>query len=88
MADDHHGQTAGMATLLVRPVDEILGTHKGDLDGAVAWAKSAFEFDTKPMADLLRRGKDLDGVLRSTFRQHPLAAEFHEFLASLQTTRQ
>jgi hypothetical protein len=27
MADDHHGQTAGMATLLVRPVDGILGTH-------------------------------------------------------------
>ena len=30
MAGDHHGQTAGMATLLVRPVDEILGTHRPD----------------------------------------------------------
>jgi hypothetical protein len=27
MTDDHHGQTAGMATLLVRAVDGILGTH-------------------------------------------------------------
>jgi hypothetical protein len=27
MTGDHHGQTAGMATLLVRAVDEILGTH-------------------------------------------------------------
>ena len=25
MTDDHHGRTAGRATLLVRAVDEILG---------------------------------------------------------------
>jgi hypothetical protein len=28
MTGDHHGQAAGMATLLVRAVDGILGTHK------------------------------------------------------------
>jgi hypothetical protein len=28
MTGDHHGQTAGTATLLVRAVDAILGTHK------------------------------------------------------------
>ena len=28
MIDDHHGRMAGRATLLVRAVDEILGTHK------------------------------------------------------------
>jgi hypothetical protein len=27
MIDDHHGRTAGRATVLVRAVDEILGTH-------------------------------------------------------------
>jgi hypothetical protein len=27
MTVDHHGRTAGKATLLVRAVDEILGTH-------------------------------------------------------------
>jgi hypothetical protein len=27
MTDDHHGRTAGRATLLVRAADEILGTH-------------------------------------------------------------
>jgi hypothetical protein len=27
MIGDHHGRTAGRATLLVRAVDEILGTH-------------------------------------------------------------
>jgi hypothetical protein len=28
MIDDHHGRTAWRATLLVRAVDEILGTHR------------------------------------------------------------
>jgi integrase len=28
MTGDHHGQAAGMASLLVRTVDEILGTHR------------------------------------------------------------
>jgi len=28
MTDDHHDRTARRATLLVRAVDEILGTHK------------------------------------------------------------
>ena len=28
MTGDHHGGTAGRATLLVRAMDEILGTHK------------------------------------------------------------
>jgi hypothetical protein len=27
MIGDHHGRTAGRATLLVRAVEEILGTH-------------------------------------------------------------
>jgi len=27
MIRDHHGRTAGRATLLVRATDEILGTH-------------------------------------------------------------
>ena len=28
MSGDHHGRTAGSATLLVRPMDGILGTHR------------------------------------------------------------
>jgi hypothetical protein len=30
MTGDHHGQTAGRATLLARAMDEILGTHRVD----------------------------------------------------------
>jgi hypothetical protein len=29
MIGDHHGRTAGRATLLLRAMDEILGTHRG-----------------------------------------------------------
>jgi hypothetical protein len=31
MIGDHHGRTAGRANLLVRAMDEILGTHRFDL---------------------------------------------------------
>jgi tetratricopeptide (TPR) repeat protein len=79
---------APMRTAEARLSLATVSAREGDLEGAVAWGKSAFEFDTKPMADLLSRGKDLDRVLRSTFGQHPAAVEFHEFLASLRTVRQ
>jgi len=31
MTGDHHGQTAGTATLLVRALDGLLGTHRAEL---------------------------------------------------------
>jgi hypothetical protein len=34
MIDDHLGRTAGRATMLVRAVDEILGTHNDCQDRA------------------------------------------------------
>ena len=61
-----------------------ISAREDDLDGAVSWAKSAYEFDTKPMADLLSRGKDLDRLLKDLFGEHPLTATFHEYLVSLQ----
>jgi len=36
MIDDHHGGTAARATLPVRAMDEILGTHKSSALIAVA----------------------------------------------------
>jgi transposase InsO family protein len=38
MISDHHGQSVGRATLLVRAVDAILGTHKftASFDAALA----------------------------------------------------
>jgi hypothetical protein len=63
-----------------------ISAREGDLDAAVSWGKSAYEFDTKPMADLLSRGKDLGRLLKDLFGEHPLAATFHEYLANLQAS--
>jgi tetratricopeptide (TPR) repeat protein len=79
---------APMRTAEARLSLATVSAREGDLDEAVAWGKSAFEFDTKPMADLLSRGKDLDSLLESTFHQHPLAIEFHEFLTNIQAAQQ
>jgi hypothetical protein len=45
MMDDHHGRSVGRATLLVRAVDTILGTHTpiggktaGESAGESAWS--------------------------------------------------
>ena len=62
--------------------------REGDLDGAVMWGKEAFEFDTKPMADLVSRGKDLERLLGKNFGAHSLIAEFREILMSDQGLRQ
>jgi hypothetical protein len=37
MTGDHHGQAAGMASLLVKAVDGILGTHK--FNASVSFSK-------------------------------------------------
>jgi hypothetical protein len=75
---------APMRTAEARLSLATISAREGDLDGAVAWGRSAYEFDTKPMADLLSRGKDLDRLLRSRFGQHPLGLEFHDGIASIQ----
>jgi tetratricopeptide (TPR) repeat protein len=74
---------APMRTAEARLSLATTSAREGDLDGAVSWGRSAFEFDTKPMADLVSRGKDLDHLLRSRYDRHPLAVEFHDYLASI-----
>jgi tetratricopeptide (TPR) repeat protein len=75
---------APMRTAEARLSLATISAREGDLDAAVSWGRSAYEFDTKPMSDLLSRGRDLDHLLRELFGQHPLAASFHEYLANLQ----
>jgi hypothetical protein len=57
--------------------------REGDLEGAVTFARSAYEFDTKPMSDLLSRGQDLSRILHDRYGNHSLVAEFREYLANL-----
>ena len=59
--------------------------REGDLEGAVTLAESAYEFDTKPMSDLLSRGQDLGRFLRTRFGNHSLVAEFREYLINATT---
>jgi tetratricopeptide (TPR) repeat protein len=77
---------APMRTAEARMSLATIAAREGDLDGAVAWGKSAYEFDTKPMADLLSRGRDLDRLLNGEFGRHSLSVEFHDFLSSLQVS--
>jgi tetratricopeptide (TPR) repeat protein len=78
---------APMRTAEARLSLATISAREGDLDAAVAWGKSAYTFDTKPMAVLLSRGKDLDLILTGLFGQHPLVTDFHDFLVNLQATR-
>jgi tetratricopeptide (TPR) repeat protein len=77
---------APMRTAEARLSLATVSAREGDLDGAVSWAKFAYEFDTKPMADLLSRGRDLDRLLKELFGKHPLAADFHDYLTGLQAS--
>jgi tetratricopeptide (TPR) repeat protein len=74
---------APMRTAEARLSLAAVSAREGDLDGAVTFAKSAYQFDTKPMSDLLNRGQDLSRLLRGRFSNHPLANEFHEYLAAI-----
>jgi hypothetical protein len=75
---------APMRTAEARLSLATISAREGDLDGAISWGKLAYEFDTRPMADLLSRGKDLDYLLKDLFGQHTLTAAFHDFLVGLQ----
>lgn len=74
---------APMRTAEARLSLATVHARAGDLDGAVACGKAAYEFDTKPLADLLSRGNDLDRLLCRRFGEHPLVREFHEYLAGM-----
>jgi tetratricopeptide (TPR) repeat protein len=71
---------APMRTAEARLSLATVHAREGDLDGAVTFARSAYEFDTKPMSDLLNRGQDLSRILRTRFGDHPLVTEFREYL--------
>jgi tetratricopeptide (TPR) repeat protein len=71
---------APMRTAEARLSLATVHAREGDLDGAVQFAKAAYEFDTKPMSDLLSRGQDLSRLLRDRFENHSLVNEFREYL--------
>jgi tetratricopeptide (TPR) repeat protein len=74
---------APMRTAEARLSLATIQASEGDLEGAVALARSAYEFDTKPLSDLISRGQDLDRILRARYGGHSLVKEFHEYLADI-----
>ena len=76
---------APMRTAEARLSLATVHAREGDLEGAVTFAKSAYEFETKPMSDLLSRGQDLSRLLRTRFGDHSLVTEFREYLINAMT---
>jgi hypothetical protein len=56
----------------------IVAARRGDLDEAVSYGESAFEFDRKSVADLVSRTGELDRLIQERYRGERLAREFHE----------
>ena len=56
----------------------IVAARRGELDKAVAYGESAFEFDRQSLADLVGRTGELDRLIQERYRGGQLAREFHE----------
>jgi tetratricopeptide (TPR) repeat protein len=69
---------APMRTAQTRIDLGIIAARRGDLDQAVTYGMSAFEFDRKSMSDLISRSADLDRLLRARYPGERLAQEYHE----------
>ena len=78
-----HGRPDGssnapMRTAQARITLGIVAARQGELDQAVAYGESAFEFERQSLADLVSLSADLDGVLQQRYRGEQLARDFHE----------
>lgn len=69
---------APMRTAQTRIDLGIIAARRGDLDQAVAYGESAFEFERKSMSDLVSRSADLDRLLQGRYPAERLTQEFHE----------
>jgi transcriptional regulator with XRE-family HTH domain len=78
-----HGRPDGttnapMRTAQARMNLAIVAARRGQLDLAVAYGESAFEYERQSLADLASISADLDIILQQRYRGEQLAREFHE----------
>jgi tetratricopeptide (TPR) repeat protein len=78
-----HGRPDGtsnapMRTTQARITLGVVAARRGDLDEAVAYGESAFEFERQSLGDLANLSADLDTVLQHHYRGEQLARDFHE----------
>jgi tetratricopeptide (TPR) repeat protein len=69
---------APMRTAQARINLAIVAARRGQLDRAVAYGESAFEYERQSLADLASIAADLDNILQQRYRGEQLAREFHE----------
>jgi hypothetical protein len=80
---DQHGRPDGttnapMRTAQARMDLAIVAARRGELDQAVAYGESAFDFERQSLTDLASRSADLDNILQQRYRGEHLARDFHE----------
>jgi hypothetical protein len=56
----------------------IVAARRGELDRAVSYGASAFEYERQSLTELASSSGDLDSVLQQRYRGEQLADEFHE----------
>jgi hypothetical protein len=71
---------APMRTASARIDLALVHARRGDLDAAVEYGLSAFDFERKSLSDLVARGSEVDQLLRAKYRRENLTKEFHEHL--------
>jgi len=69
---------APMRTAQARMDLAIVAARRGELDQAVAYGESAFDFELQSLTDLASSSADLDGILQQRYRGEQLARNFHE----------
>ena len=78
-----HGRPDGttnapMRTAQARMDLAIVAARRGELDQAVAYGESAFDFERQSLTDLASSSADLDNILQQRYRGEQLARDFHE----------
>lgn len=56
----------------------IVAARRGELDQAVAYGESAFQYERQSLGDLVNGSADLDRILQKQYRGEQLARDFHE----------
>jgi Tfp pilus assembly protein PilF len=56
----------------------IVAARRGQLDQAVAYGESAFEYERQSLTALVSSSADLDNILQQRYRGEHLARDFHD----------
>jgi len=80
---NHHARPDGTTSAPMRTAQAridlgIVAARRGDLDQAVHYGETAFEFERKSLTDLVSRSADLDRILQQRYKNEPLARDYHE----------